>query len=112
MILSRFLPRRRKENSVNEIYKAIEHFEYLQKRYTTTHNGKHCELVKTALAALREQAERENGCEYCIGPKMNYSPVNEMFFDVDEIVAQVTMTAKILFCPMCGRRLEEHHEAD
>ena len=46
---------------MNEIYKAIEHFEHLQKRYTTQHNGKHCELVKTALAALREKAEREQG---------------------------------------------------
>ena len=49
---------------MNEIYKAIEHFEHLQKRYTTQHNGKHCELVKTALAALREQAER-NGLILC-----------------------------------------------
>ena len=49
---------------MNEIYRAIEHFEHLQKRYTTQHNGKHCELVKTAIAALREKADFVR-CKYC-----------------------------------------------
>lgn len=39
---------------------AIAHYEGLQKRYTTQHNGKHCRLVATALSALREAAERAN----------------------------------------------------
>lgn len=34
---------------------SIKHFESLQKRYTTQHNGKQCEYVKTALAAMRKQ---------------------------------------------------------
>ena len=44
---------------MNEIEKAIKHFEGLQKRYTTQHNGKHCEFVKTALAALYEKQKRD-----------------------------------------------------
>ena len=40
--------------------KAIKHFESLQKRYTTLHNGTQCALVETALEALREKAERDN----------------------------------------------------
>ncbi len=47
------------------IEQAIKHFMSLQKRYITTHNGKHCEYVKMALAALREKAEREKGCAFC-----------------------------------------------
>lgn len=35
--------------------KAIKHFESLQKRYTTQHNGKQCEYVKTALEAMKKQ---------------------------------------------------------
>lgn len=69
---------------MNEIYKAIEHFEHLQKRYTTTHNGKHCEIVKTALTALREQAEREKGCEHCRGWDSRCGAS---------------------YCPMCGKKL-------
>ena len=44
---------------MTEIEKAIKHFESLQKRYTTLHNGTQCALVETALEALREKAERE-----------------------------------------------------
>lgn len=75
---------------MNEIYKAIEHFEHLQKRYTTQHNGKHCELVKTALAALREKAKRENGCVWCKSD------------------SQVTHNGEhfCFFCSYCGKRLE------
>lgn len=34
---------------------TIKHFESLQKRYTTQHNGKHCEYVKEALEAMKKQ---------------------------------------------------------
>jgi len=33
--------------------KSIKHFESLQKRYTTTHNDKQCEYVKTALECMK-----------------------------------------------------------
>ena len=80
---------------MNEIYKAIEHFEHLQKRYTTQHNGKHCELVKTALAALREKAERE--CKYCDD--------NFKFWQT-QISGELP---NVRYCPMCGKRLEVEH---
>lgn len=37
------------------IEKAIKHFTSLQKRYTTQHNGKHCEYVKLALDAISKR---------------------------------------------------------
>ena len=38
---------------------TIKHFESLQKRYTTQHNGKHCEYVKEALEALRKRTPQK-----------------------------------------------------
>ena len=37
---------------MNDINKTIKHFESLQKRYTTQHNGQMCERVSDALEAL------------------------------------------------------------
>ena len=37
---------------MNDINKTIKHFESLQKRYTTQHNGQMCERVDDALEAL------------------------------------------------------------
>ena len=37
---------------MNNINETIKHFESLQKRYTTQHNGKMCERVADALEAL------------------------------------------------------------
>lgn len=38
---------------MNDLKKTIKHFESLQKRYTTQHNGKMCDRVADALEALR-----------------------------------------------------------
>lgn len=35
--------------------KSIKHFEGLQKRYTTQHNGKMCQFVDCALEAMNRQ---------------------------------------------------------
>lgn len=43
---------------------SIKHFESLQKRYTTQHNGKQCEYVKTALEAMRKEYEIQNASLY------------------------------------------------
>lgn len=44
-------------------------------------------------AALREQEQREHGCEYCEGVRFVASP---------------SPTIKpYVYCPMCGRRLED-----
>lgn len=82
---------------MNEIERAIKHFEGLQKRYTTSHNGKHCELVKTALAALQEKAERDEGCECC---GLIYKLDGASYGTDSEIIEN-------RYCPMCGKRLEE-----
>lgn len=37
----------------NDIEKAIKHYKSLQKRYTTLHDGKNCEITKTAIEALQ-----------------------------------------------------------
>lgn len=45
---------------MKDINKTIKHFESLQKRYTTQHNGQMCERVEDALEALyyyRDQLE-------------------------------------------------------
>ena len=97
---------------MNEIYKTIEHFEHLQKRYTTQHNGKHCELVKTALAALREKAEREKGCEWCIDMG-DFDRFEHYRIDREgnaEVHAHMVLANLSRFCPMCGKRLEVEHE--
>ena len=59
-----------------------------------------------AMEALHEQAEREKGCEYC----------NSRFAIATHHITESGMKAgtnkTANFCPMCGKRLEEHHEAD
>lgn len=37
---------------MHDLERTIKHFESLQKRYTTQHNGKMCERVADALEAL------------------------------------------------------------
>lgn len=48
---------------MKDINKTIKHFESLQKRYTTQHNGQMCERVEDALEALhyyKDQVEYSN----------------------------------------------------
>lgn len=74
------------------LQEAIKHFESLQKRYTTQHNGKQCEYVKTALIAMRKQfpckVKNRNGhygeCYIC-----GYS-----------------FCGKLEHCPKCGQALD------
>ena len=82
------------------IREAEKHFESLQRRYTTTHNGKHCELVEAAIACLRECAERREGCEYCT------SRFNIVSHHTNEAGLQAGTKKRADFCPMCGRKLE------
>ena len=83
----------------------------------------HRESVELALSALREQAERNKGCEYCAGYEAEFMlPVIEMSentansLDVDGNFAYIHChcgrhtVGKINYCPMCGRRLEAQHE--
>ena len=43
--------------TVSELDSAIKHFISLQQRYTSQHNGHMCELVGTALTAMKMQRE-------------------------------------------------------
>lgn len=45
---------------MNDINKTIKHFESLQKRYTTQHNGQMCERVADALEALYRFKSQED----------------------------------------------------
>jgi hypothetical protein len=44
---------------MKDLNKTIKHFESLQKRYTTQHNGQMCERVSDALEALYRYREQE-----------------------------------------------------
>lgn len=76
---------------------------------------------KLALVALREKAEREKGCECCVGheelaygrdtlKRSAYIYLDKNFLTAD--LYSESMAVAICYCPMCGRRLEEHREAD
>ena len=77
---------------MNEIEKAITYFEALLERLG---NGDSDNAVcATALAALREQAERSKGCVWCKSD------------------SQVTHNGEhfCFFCSYCGKRLEVEHD--
>ncbi len=52
---------------MNDISKTIKHFESLQKRYTTQHNGRMCERVADALEALYFFKSKEDDLEKMFG---------------------------------------------
>lgn len=79
---------------MNEIEKAITYFEALLERLG---NGDSDNAVcATALAALREQAERNKGCDYC---GLIYK-LDGASYGADSVII------KNRFCPMCGKQLE------
>ena len=49
--------------------------------------------LEVAIEALREKAERENGCFWCLDVSLNDVRINEVRVNIN-------------CCPMCGRRLE------
>ena len=51
---------------MNDINKTIKHFESLQKRYTTQHNGQMCERVADALEALYRFKSQEDYLKKCL----------------------------------------------
>lgn len=56
---------------MNDINKTIKHFESLQKRYTTQHNGKMCERVADALEALYFFKNKEDYFKKMFGTTQN-----------------------------------------
>ena len=57
--------------SMNNINKTIKHFESLQKRYTTQHNGQMCERVADALEALYRFQSQEDFFKKMFGTTQN-----------------------------------------
>lgn len=56
---------------MNDISKTIKHFESLQKRYTTQHNGRMCERVADALEALYRFQSQEDFFKKMFGTTQN-----------------------------------------
>ena len=63
----------------------------------------HMESIELALSALREQAERNKGCDFCAA---DYVIMSGSRMTIDGM--HKGCTAK--FCPNCGKRLEAQHE--
>ena len=57
---------------MNDINKTIKHFESLQKRYTTQHNGQMCERVADALEALYQLKSKQDYFEKTSGAVKDY----------------------------------------
>ena len=73
------------------------------------------EAINLAQSALREKAERENGCEYCNDREDlafghdSLKRVGSIYIDKNLLVADLyseSMAVAICFCPVCGKRLE------
>ena len=70
-------------------------------------------------AALREQEERERGCEYCNEDSEGYrkmigafSITNPFHGNVWNIETCHCKPRQIYFCPMCGRRLSQQPKGE
>lgn len=68
-----------------------------------------------AVNAMREQQEREKGCEYCNdGEAMAYGQdslrrAGYIYLDGNLLTADLysdSMAVSVCYCPMCGKRLE------
>lgn len=69
---------------------------------------RYIEALDTAISALREQEERNKACPYCDIAKANEGVRNTVLWVKEPETNKCTMMGKkLLFCPMCGRRLED-----
>lgn len=91
-----------------ENQKAIEYLEPLTHHPTLT--GSYADALKSAVVALREQAEREKGCEYCDPEVMSGNPIFSRHADGylgnGKFCSDAGVGVKAYFCPRCGRRLK------
>ena len=74
------------------------------------------EEIEMGITALREKAERDEGCECCQeGEEMAYGKdsmkrTGYIYLDGNLLTADLyseSMAVAVCYCPMCGRRLEE-----
>lgn len=99
---------------MNETEQAITYIKQLESRATLNRYST-ADLLRTALAALREQAERSKGCEYCLqGEDLAYGldsmqRTGRIYIDGNLLTADLyseSMAVAVCCCPMCGKRLE------
>ena len=84
---------------MNEIERAIKEFE----TDNAVLGGWAPEVVERnslAVAALREKAERDKGCEYC------HSRFGIATHHITDSGMKAGTNKNVNFCPMCGKRLE------
>ena len=78
---------------------SIKHFESLQKRYVTQHNGRQCGYVKTALDAMRKRIpQKTKKIPYMYGAE-NRCPACNHFVGWE-------FSVRIKFCDECGQALD------
>ena len=71
-------------------------------------DARRCEAYRMAISALREQEVRSKACPYCDIAKANDGVRNTALWVKEPETNKWTMMGKkLLFCPMCGRRLED-----
>jgi hypothetical protein len=110
---------------VNEIEKAIKHFENMRddnfvvldkfkkdiesgkvNGITLVYDNRHL-YYSLAIAALREKAEREKGCEFCRS-LCRFCNVDSLdICDECKNHSKFEPIEHKRFCPNCGRKLEE-----
>lgn len=70
--------------------------------------GSHDTALVMAIAALREQEERSKGCDYCDIAKANEGVVcTKLWVKETETNKWTMMGKKLIYCPMCGRKLDK-----
>ena len=65
------------------------------------------QAIHMAIAALTEQEERSNGCDFCKGAKYIYGELSASGHVDDDHDFVHEQYGDLPICPMCGRRLEE-----
>ncbi|WP_073083263.1 hypothetical protein [Sporobacter termitidis] len=86
---------------MSEIERAIAHFE------EALHANEHapaegcieCDRKRLVIAALREKAARENGCEWC----KEFAGIPLRGFTTNG-----TQSITVRFCPNCGKEMRNH----
>ena len=66
----------------------------------------HRESVELALSALREQAERNKGCECCNDPGLMYGAISFPLTENGKIDFDKVEAIAACFCPNCGKPLK------
>lgn len=96
-----------------EIEEAIEEFK-MENDLLGVRNPMKVARNELAISALREQQEREKGCEYCNPEVMSGNPIFSRHADGylgnGKFCTDNGVGVKAYYCPHCGRRLEEGKE--